>query len=482
MCKYFAIVFSFFLVYQSTSQGLAFQPTNSPHITRYTVIGQEGAFDILSDSLITAIAIKSPERGEFFLLEGQLRRNIPLDEDVLPFTYFLSLDEPVYNIRIESDQTDFEIYLIHSGSVEKIEHQSARYESIMECGDPLEYIPQSDWRSGLPDPNYTRSFHSVNHNIIHHSAGSNTNTNYTQVVRDIYLFHTEVNGWSDIGYNYLVAQDGTLYAGRDPGSGSQDLVRGAHFCGKNTGTLGVCLLGNFETAEPSQEALNTLESFLVYSLINLELDPFDSYNHTGGLLGTIAGHRDGCATLCPGANLYPKIEDLKMTVSARIDSCFQHVLQLAFSTNSTLVKVGEEIVFENESTGYTEFEWHFEGGIPVISEERQAATTYDFPGEYDVLLIGSKGEEVDSLFYEDYIKASYLTKDPWIFPNPMTGSDVLKVDFRDEISSVVLMTISGSVIAKLTQDQAQFPDLKPGTYLLKVVAGNAVFTKKLLVR
>ena len=66
--------------------------------------------------------------------------------------------------------------------------------------------------------------------MVHHSAGSNTNSNYTQVVRDIYLYHTQVNGcWSDIGYNYLVAQDGSIYNGRDPGALEQDDVLGRSF-------------------------------------------------------------------------------------------------------------------------------------------------------------------------------------------------------------------------------------------------------------
>ena len=41
-----------------------------------------------------------------------------------------------------------------------------------------------------------------------------------------------------------------VYEGR--GSG----ILGAHFCGTNSNTLGVCMMGNFEEAEASEAAKN----------------------------------------------------------------------------------------------------------------------------------------------------------------------------------------------------------------------------------
>ena len=82
------------------------------------------------------------------------------------------------------------------------------------CGFPIG-IDQDIWRAGLPAPSVNPTFNTVSHCIVHHSAGSNTASDYTEVVRNIYVFHTDVNGWDDIGYNYLIAPDGTLYCGRD---------------------------------------------------------------------------------------------------------------------------------------------------------------------------------------------------------------------------------------------------------------------------
>ena len=201
------------------------------------------------------------------------------------------------------------IYLINSGAPPVFNSEDRK--SGSDCPIEISPIPQSEWRAGLAPPNYTRSFTNVLHVVVHHAAGSNSNTNYIQVVRDIYVYHTEVNGWSDIGYNYLIAQDGTIFTGRDPNEGEQDNVLGAHFCGKNSGTMGICLLGNYETAIPTSTALQSLTTLVTYKIDKEALDPFGQYPHSSGNLPTILGHRDGCSTACPGANVYRLLDDLR---------------------------------------------------------------------------------------------------------------------------------------------------------------------------
>ncbi len=193
----------------------------------------------------------------------------------------------------------------------KDKHLRTSREAHDPCAVP-QAISQKVWRKGLPAPNYSRSFHEVNHIIVHHAASSNDLTDYTNVVRNIYLFHTETNGWSDIGYNYLIAQDGTIYEGRDPGSGEQDNVRGAHFCGKNTGTMGICLLGTYTDVAPTDTTVASLLKLMSWKVKKDNLDPLDFAPHpANSRLGIIAGHRDGCATLCPGDKVYAKMQEFK---------------------------------------------------------------------------------------------------------------------------------------------------------------------------
>lgn len=189
------------------------------------------------------------------------------------------------------------------------------------CEEP-EVIPQSDWREGLPEPDYTRSYNEVAHLIVHHSATSNNLTNYRNVVRNIYLYHTEVNGWSDIGYNYLIAPDGKLFAGRDPGSGEQDNVRGAHFCGQNARTMGICLLGDYTQTEPREAALQSLEKLLSWKSYKEGIEAIAEYPHpANSSLPVIAGHQDGCATACPGRHVYEKLPVLRLAVQQNLQDC-----------------------------------------------------------------------------------------------------------------------------------------------------------------
>lgn len=56
-------------------------------------------------------------------------------------------------------------------------------------------------------------------------------------VKEIKEWHTEGNGWSDIGYHFVIRRDGTVESGRP-------VVRaGAHTKGHNDNSLGICLVG-----------------------------------------------------------------------------------------------------------------------------------------------------------------------------------------------------------------------------------------------
>ena len=263
----------------------------------------------------TAIAVRPStiiNNDKYPVLINGVKEEIPLDPDVEVTTFFKSLELPGRAFEINATFRGA-VYLINSGSTPILNGRRSQASSN-DCF-AFESIPQSSWRQGLPAPNFDRIQHNVSHLVVHHTAGSNSNTNYTQVIRDIYLFHTEVNQWSDIGYNFLIAQDGTIFEGRDPGDDLTEFeVVGAHFCGKNTGTLGVAMLGNYELATPTEDALLSLQSVLATAADFFDIDVLQESPHRGSTLAHIAGHRDGCATLCPGENLYPLLAGISEQV------------------------------------------------------------------------------------------------------------------------------------------------------------------------
>ena len=188
------------------------------------------------------------------------------------------------------------------------------------CEPPL-FATRTEW--GCPDgqsPSCAQpAYAPVTHMIVHHSATPGDATNWAAVVLSIWTYHTLTNGWCDIGYNWLIAPDGVVYEGRGGGNN----VRGAHFCGSNTGTMGICMLGTYEDIDPTPQALASLEKLLAWKGCDAALAPMDTTFHpsSGLQLPVIAGHRDGCNTLCPGQHLFDDLAQMRSAVAQTMDAC-----------------------------------------------------------------------------------------------------------------------------------------------------------------
>ena len=79
-------------------------------------------------------------------------------------------------------------------------------------------------RNGGPYYNAT-----IKEGFVHHTAGTNgySSAEVPKIIRGIYAYHVKSNGWSDIGYNFLVDRFGRLWEGRYGGI-SQGVRRRAH--------------------------------------------------------------------------------------------------------------------------------------------------------------------------------------------------------------------------------------------------------------
>ena len=245
----------------------------------------------------------------------------------------ITLNEGIQSnlIILTKESYDFTLMGDYRGEIEcilqyvkPIEHNSSAGRRAV-CEHP-EMVMQSTWRAGLPDPVAGRNKTPTEHCIIHHSADGNGNNDYTSLVRAYYTHHTQTNGWDDIGYNYLIANDGTLYAGRDPELNTidQDNVQGAHFCGKNQKTMGVCIIGEYSSVEPSFAAINTLTNLLTWKLDKEQYTVTDSFHHptsSDPLMSVIDGHKSGCSTTCPGDNLWSIISTIRQEVHNKLDQC-----------------------------------------------------------------------------------------------------------------------------------------------------------------
>jgi hypothetical protein len=154
--------------------------------------------------------------------------------------------------------------------------------------------------------------------LVHHTAGSNryTPAQSAAIVRAIELYHVKGNGWNDIGYNFLVDKYGQIFEGRYGGIDRN--VVGAHAQGFNTGSFGVALLGNYDSARVTAAAQDALARVLAWRLDVAHVDPISTLTWISGgnprfppgapvFLRAISGHRDTGFTSCPGRNLYARI-------------------------------------------------------------------------------------------------------------------------------------------------------------------------------
>jgi N-acetylmuramoyl-L-alanine amidase/Secretion system C-terminal sorting domain len=181
---------------------------------------------------------------------------------------------------------------------------------------PPAYISRSEWN--CPDKNTPSCgknviYDAVTHVLVHHSAGNTVSDNYGAVVLSYWNFHTKTNGWCDLGYNWLIDPKGVIYEGRGGGNN----VRGAHFCGKNTNTMGICMIGEFQNNEPSAAAMRSLEQLLAWKTCDSHLNPTGTSPHiasNNAMLNVISGHRDGCETDCPGNNVYKRLAETRASV------------------------------------------------------------------------------------------------------------------------------------------------------------------------
>lgn len=126
--------------------------------------------------------------------------------------------------------------------------------------------------------------------IIIHTAGATCNVSMDcQIhVRDIQSYHIDVMNFCDIGYHFLVGQDGSVY------EGVGWHIQGSHTYGYNDIGLGIAFIGNFVEKPPNAAALEAAQNLIRCSVVKGHLVP----NYL------LVGHSDVVNVLSPGRALY----------------------------------------------------------------------------------------------------------------------------------------------------------------------------------
>ena len=178
-----------------------------------------------------------------------------------------------------------------------------------------------------------RQFFPVQQLFVHHTVGRNYDSNGEATMRAIYHFHTQTQGWCDVGYNFVVGWDGTIYEGRWARKyapwevhSSEDsagrAVAGAHVSGYNSGSVGVSVMGNFSEVQPPPAVRRSLAELLAWEADRHDLRPRGEHTYRNPETGAtrrlkyIAGHRDAGYTECPGNFLYAALPAIRKDTAA----------------------------------------------------------------------------------------------------------------------------------------------------------------------
>ncbi|MDD3861771.1 MAG: SpoIID/LytB domain-containing protein [Candidatus Gracilibacteria bacterium] len=229
--------------------------------------------------------------------------------------------------------------------------------------------------------------------VIHHTATSNDVKNPMESIRAIYFYHAITRGWGDIGYNYIIDQNGKVYEGRAGGAG----VVGGHARGSNTGSIGIAILGNFQEKKVPKKAMDALVELIRVKSKEFKINPNGFSKVNGVKLPNVIGHRDVGRTVCPGDYLYEKLPEIRKSAAKISDSKSKkdYAFEGASDFDSLELESGEtkEVVLKLKNTGNKDWD---KNTYILVDSNPQFNQVISFPEEKKYVLGKLEGSSVRS--------------------------------------------------------------------------------------
>ncbi|TSC57491.1 MAG: N-acetylmuramoyl-L-alanine amidase family 2 protein [Candidatus Peregrinibacteria bacterium Greene0416_19] len=150
--------------------------------------------------------------------------------------------------------------------------------------------------------------------VVHHTAivVSTDSRPGAERMRALYQYHSKNRGWGDIGYHYVIDENGEVYEGR---AGGDSVVGGHAYC-NNVATLGIALMGNFDAEQPSQTQMRALQWLIHLLAEKYDIEVRRNVTFHGTSLPPVVGHRDLLSTDCPGFYAYGVLDQIRTNVIA----------------------------------------------------------------------------------------------------------------------------------------------------------------------
>eukprot|EP00095_Tigriopus_kingsejongensis_P005663 maker-scaffold209_size256900-snap-gene-1.26 protein:Tk05663 transcript:maker-scaffold209_size256900-snap-gene-1.26-mRNA-1 annotation:"peptidoglycan recognition protein" len=229
------------------------------------------------------------------------------------------------NYLFDPDQARFQANLMKINGPQPTENAQLPVESVswiptIVMGECPPIVSRAEWGARAPGST-TYLGDGVPYMFIHHSAGAScsSKSECIQEVKGIQNYHMDSNGWSDIGYSFLIGGDGNVYEGR-----GWNKV-GAHTYGFNSVGYGIDFIGTFTSTNPTQAAQ---DAYLQLAECGVAL------GHVAGSF-ELKGHRQTGSTECPGNTFYITIQNFPHWTDGNIGK-HQHMDQ---KTKNKLMEV-----------------------------------------------------------------------------------------------------------------------------------------------
>ncbi len=374
-----------------------------------------------------------------------------------------------FELRFEVDSSD-KLYLLSAGIFDhRLDDEYEVGQSFRDVGGKEDFViraprirRRTEWGAqpfrGTPIPLNRPSY---DYMTLHHTAGfaATTLAEGLEQVRRIQDFHQNGRGWSDIGYQFLMDQEGRLYQGRPflnesaPFDQGPRLAHGAHAGGANTGNIGISLMGCYHPPEGARcrdaMTLPAIDSLVVtfgFMSERYGVSPDD-----------MRGHRDFGSTSCPGDNNYQMLSD------------FMSKVEDLLLTGNNLLGGGTIIARLNQS-GIVGLKWEFtadygidefvvqrrekdEGTVEITRGEGAIdGNTIDVPSVgrhvYELVALNRGGQRQRLAIAEISVEPELTSVLAQSFPNPTSSETTIRYFLAGEsgVVSIEVFDLAGRMV------------------------------------
>ncbi|XP_031639443.1 peptidoglycan recognition protein 1-like [Contarinia nasturtii] len=163
-----------------------------------------------------------------------------------------------------------------------------------ETAGPLRIVKRNEWFALPPQRELERLELPAIRVIIAYTMGkcATTHRECSEIVRSFQADHIEMKGWDDIGYNFLIGGDGSVYVGR-----GWDYT-GAHSRIYNKRSICIAFIGTFRENAPPERSLIAAQQLIE---VGVKLGKIDKSYY-------LYGHRQLIQTTSPGNKIYEIIQ------------------------------------------------------------------------------------------------------------------------------------------------------------------------------